>query len=170
MLTQYSWWRLWYLGILGGRRRTWKVAWKVDSVCAHTRLLVQRWWMPLSIECTDKEHHTCTFISGRTEVNEHARKYKKVNQKPSCKPVPVNKWSNEPDCEAPQNNCPQILTACVMLWWSCRDNTTFSRTMFNQRWQPRSIVLSWFNKHRCKGALIESCWNPHSNTLQLKSS
>ena len=42
---------------------------------------------PLRVECTDKEHHTCTFISGRMEENEHARKYKEVNQKPSCKPV-----------------------------------------------------------------------------------
>ena len=58
------------------------------GVCTHTS---PRPAMMNAPQCTDKEHHTCTFISGRMEENEHARKYKKVNQKPSCKPVNENK-------------------------------------------------------------------------------
>jgi hypothetical protein len=56
------------------------------GVCTHTSPRPAMMNAP-GVERTDKEHHTCTFISGRTEEYEHARKYKKVNQKPSCKPV-----------------------------------------------------------------------------------
>ena len=74
------------------------------GVCTHTS---PRPAMMNAPQCTDKEHHTCTFISGRMEENEHARKYKKVNQKPSCKPVNEKVYTEKVHrCEAPPTIAP----------------------------------------------------------------
>ena len=87
------------------------------GVCTHTSPRPAMMNAPQRVECTDKEHHTCTFISGRMEENEHARKYKKVNQKPSCKPVNEKVLKKYTDCEAPPPQLPPItnFVNCLML-------------------------------------------------------
>ena len=106
---------IWAFWVEGEEHEKWHEKW---IRCVHTHVSSSSDdECPLRVECTDKEHHTCTFISGRMEENEHARKYKKVNQKPSCKPVNEKVLKKYTDCEAPPPQLPPItnFVNCLML-------------------------------------------------------